>query len=772
MVMFVKIFNGQAGENNSPAVVEDFSAAPVGAVISPLPKPVLTPEVHAKRVKGDSVLSGKENRLAAETDSSPAVIEDLFAAPVPAVTNAPPKLLPALDVHTYRIEGNTVLAPQAFGMLSNYTGRVDAARVRAGLDKLQSLYRAAGRPDVSVALPEQKFTNGLVRIKIVETNATAASTLGADITNLFAAPESKKPTIQVRAYQIEGNTALPAAEFNLLTNYIGEVDFPRIREGLGKIQLRYRELGFPTISVTLPQQKLTNGIVRVKIVEGKISDIVVTGNRYYSAANIRRALPSLTTNILINTKWFQPELDRANLSQDRQIYPVVAPGFEPGTTALTLKVKDQLPLHGHMEINDNSTPNTPLLRLDTALQYDNLLQRDHQLGLDYNFSPQQMKTGSYNFYDQPMVASYSGYYRLPLGFGQGLRENYEHLPVTFGYDEVTHRFNLPPATGNPDFILYASRSVSDTPVLYSPLHEVFTNSLAEIGSQSAQHTLTFNNNIGGKFTVPLREFAGVQSSVQLGLDYKSYQAQGFSTNLTYFKLYAIDGFGNRVLVTNQTIRLPNNTYNNLFYLPLSLNWVGARPDKSGSTSFSVGANVFLESLAAARTNFQTVAGSSHAGGNYTTLNAKLVRLQNLGGNWSALFNANGQWASAPLISNEQFGIGGLSGVRGYQSGENYGDTGWRTQFDLRAPPVVVGYFPAQGGDVPANLRCSVFMDYGEVYHLDSLVAAIEQWGTGFGFYLTAGSHFDARLTLAYPLIATPTTPAGDVQAYFSVGYQF
>ena len=46
-----------------------------------------------------------------------------------------------------------------------------------------------------------------------------------------------------------------------------------------------------------------------------------------------------------------------------------------------------------------------------------------------------------------MVASYSGYYRLPLGFGQGLRENYEQLPVTFGYDEVSHRFNLPPPTG-------------------------------------------------------------------------------------------------------------------------------------------------------------------------------------------------------------------------------------------------------------------------------------------------------------------------------------
>jgi hypothetical protein len=170
--------------------------------------------------------------------------------------------------------------------------------------------------------------------------------------------------------------------------------------------------------------------------------------------------------------------------------------------------------------------------LDTALQYDNLWQRDHQVGLDYNFSPQQMKSGNYNFYDEPMVASYSGYYRLPLGVGQGLRENYENLPVTFGYDEATHKFNLPPATGNPDLIFYASRASSDTPVLYGPLKTIFTNSLAEITQQTAQHTPTINDDAGTRLTVPLREFLGINSSVQAGFDYKSYQAETYSTKIS------------------------------------------------------------------------------------------------------------------------------------------------------------------------------------------------------------------------------------------------
>ena len=710
---------------------------------------------------------------AAETNP-PAVIEDLFAAPIPAITSPQPNLVPALDVRTYRIESDTALPPSEFGMLSNYTGKVDLDRVREGLDHLQALFSQSGFSNVNVTLPEQKFTNGLVLIKIIETNAAAESDLAAAITNLFTVP---KPTIEIRGYRIEGNTALPPGEFNILTNYTGEMDFARIREGLGKLQLRYRDLGFPTICVTLPQQKLTNGFVRVRIVEGLLSDIIVEGNRYYSADNIRRALPSLATNILISTKWFQPELDRANASQDRQIYPVISPGPEPGTSDLTLKVKDQLPLHEHVEINDKSTPGTPLLRVDTAVQYGNLWQREHQIGFDYNFSPQEFKpAGDFSgFYDQPMVASYSGFYRMPLAFDHGLREDYQNLPVNFGYDEVTHKFNLPPATGNPDMIFYASRSTSDTPVTLGPLTTIFTNTLANISSQFAQRTVTENNNLGTKLTIPLREFLGVRSSLLLGIDYKSYQSQTYSTNLTYFDLYALNQFGNPVLVTNQTISLPANNRQNLYYLPLSASWVAVRPDKWGAFSFNYNQNIFLSSLASARSGFQSVAGSPSAGGNYTTIIAGLVRQQNLPGDWSALFNANGQWASEPLISNEQMALGGTSGVRGYQEGQNYGDTGWRALFDLRAPPINVGYFPTQSGDVPADLRCSWFMDVGQTFLMDRPAPAdvsVTQWGTGVGFFLTAGSHVSARLALAWALHDTPTTSAGSAQAYFNIGVQF
>lgn len=616
-----------------------------------------------------------------------------------------------------------------------------------------------------------------------DTNAPAV------IEDLFAPPlpaaanaPASASTLEVKGYQVAGNTVLPPDNFGVLSNYTGtNIDFARLRLGLVKLQQRYRDLGYSTISVTLPPQKLTNGIVQVKVIEGRLSDIKISGNRHFSDANIRRALPSLSTNVLLNSKWFQPELDQANASRDRQIYPVIGPGPDPGTSELTLNVKDRLPLHGRVEINDKSQPDTPLLRLDTAVEYDNLWQREHQVGVDYNFSPQEYKPpGSvHGFYDQPLITSYSGFYRLPLDFDSGEREALEQQPATFGYDETTHQFNLPPATGHPDLAFYGSRSVSATPLRYGPLAVVFTNQLIGVGSRSVDQSFTYNNNAGAKFNDPLPVWAGIRSSFSLGVDYKAYEAPSYSTNLTLVDLYDIDPLGNRFLVTNRTVALPANARAALNYVPLSFGWSAARPDPWGSFAVSYSQSIFLDALASARTNFQVVAAAPDAGGNYTTINAGLAREQKLWDGWSALLNASGQWASAPLINNEQFALGGTTGVRGYQQGEIYGDDGWRAMFDLRAPPVEIGNFPTQGGYVPAQLRCSWFMDYGQAILIDRPISRTatadflySEWGTGVGFFLTVGEHFDARLTLAWALLDTPTTGAGSAQAYFSIGAQF
>ena len=588
------------------------------------------------------------------------------------------------------------------------------------------------------------------------------------------------PKFEVRGYHLSGNSLLSTNEVQQVTQpFTGpSVDLNGIRRALAALVSEYRSRGYVTVGVTLPPQQLTNGIVEVQSTEGRLAEIAVAGNRRFTETNIRRALPSLETNVLLNTRWFQPELDRANANSDRQIYPVIGPGPEPGTSTLTLKVRDRLPLHGHVEIDNRSTPGTPPLRVDSAIQYNNLWQRDHQIGFQYGFSPQELKQASVpadHFFDTPRIANYSGFYRLPVGIGDGAREDFERQTGPFGYDPIRRTFQAPPLSGDPDLIFYASRSASETGLHFGARDVKTNNAFLSLATQTVDQSLTWNETIGTRFTLPLEEFAGIHSSLSVGADFKTYHALSFSTNLTYVSVFGTNSFGNRELIYSDTVPFDSNSASTLFYVPLAVSWSGSRSDSNGVTFVSLNTATFLSALASNDAALRNVAGSSRAGGNFVTVNLSGVREQKLPRNWTLSLRANGQWASTKVIPNEQFGLGGTAGVRGYEEGEQYGDSGWRISIEPRTPPIAIGQINTEHGTIPITLRGTVFLDYGERYLVDAPVGVnsrLEMLGTGVGVVVHAGETLEGRLTLAWALLDTPASHAGNARAYFSLGVQF
>ncbi len=590
------------------------------------------------------------------------------------------------------------------------------------------------------------------------------------------AAKTNFPTFEVKGYLVTGNTILPQKQVDeIMGKHTGPaLTLEALQKATADLELTYHRLGFVTVGVALPRQRLTNGIVRVQVTEGKLVAILVKGNHYYSSNNVLRALPGLATNVLLSSKWLQPELDRANINKDRQIYPKLIPGPDPGTTALELTVKDRLPFHGHVEINNKGTPGTPELRMDSGLEYNNLWQLNHQLGLDYNFSPTDVKPAgnTQRFYDQPLVSSYSAFYRMPFGTGGNLRESYERKPLGYGYDEVTHRFNLPPASGSPELVVYASRSTTDAGSRLGAVTPITDSQTLTVTDQTAERNPSVTQNIGTRFILPLGQWRGVQSSVNFGFDFKTFYIESLATNTTTVAEYTTNV--PPTLIFSQAVALSKNSGNEIDYVPLSLGWSGSRQDALGQTTLGLNGSLFLSELSSTDGKIQAVAGSTGAGGNFGVVNFNFSREEKLPGNWSLLLRANGQWASEPLINNEQFGIGGTGGVRGYREGEAYGDTGWRTLFDARTPLIGVAGFPYKGETIPASLRFSWFMDYGEVSHLGQNAAPTSrEWGTGMGVFYTLGQHVDARAAVGWALIdAPPQIKAGTAQGHLSFGVQF
>lgn len=150
------------------------------------------------------------------------------------------------------------------------------------------------------------------------------------------------------------------------------------------------------------------------------------------------------------------------------------------------------------------------------------------------------------------------------------------------------------------------------------------------------------------------------------------------------------------------------------------------------------------------------------------------------------FRADGQWASEPLINNEQYGIGGVNSVRGYHEGEAFGDTGWHVSLEQQTPAHLIGMV---NGDEPLTIRGSVFMDYGTVYLLDPDAPAqditqsgagsplhrsgqVQLWGTGVGLTSAIGSHWQSRFLVSVPLIGTTATPRNEPFFNFILTAQF
>ena len=175
-------------------------------------------------------------------------------------------------------------------------------------------------------------------------------------------------------------------------------------------------------------------------------------------------------------------------------------------------------------------------------------------------------------------------------------------------------------------------------------------------------------------------------------------------------------------------------------------------------SFTILREYFSFTTGSARTNFQSVAGSTPRAATYTSGSA----LRNARGSVAArmvllVLKSGAHWASEPLISNEQFPLGGTEGVRGYEEGENYSDAGWRADAGFaQRRPSTSGRFPLAKGRSPAFVRPSVFLDYGEGYQLDRPGvrhgAPIGRRARGI---LRRGRHFEARLTLGWALLHTP-----------------
>jgi hemolysin activation/secretion protein len=143
--------------------------------------------------------------------------------------------------------------------------------------------------------------------------------------------------------------------------------------------------------------------------------------------------------------------------------------------------------------------------------------------------------------------------------------------------------------------------------------------------------------------------------------------------------------------------LPSPARYSPFSIDYTANWLGpldatkhgsaAVTGNRSNTSLDLGAT-FLVRILGGTDAAQFAVKRSGADPNFITVHPSLQRQQILPGNFSLVAKIDGQIASGPLISNEQYGIGGVDSVRGYVEAERLGDNGVHESLELRTPQLL------------------------------------------------------------------------------------
>jgi hemolysin activation/secretion protein len=282
-----------------------------------------------------------------------------------------------------------------------------------------------------------------------------------------AATPAEKP-FAVHEYRVLGNTVLSNRQIEgVLYPRLGDAKtFPDVESARAALEDAYHSLGFATVFVDIPPQEVTDGIVRLKVTEGRLRNRTITGARYFSEGKILEALPATTPGTVPNINVLQQQLNAVNTqTADRSVVPVLKAGEDPGTMDLALKVDDHLPLHGSLDLNNQYTADTESLRGTVALSYNNLFNELDSIGAQYTFTPQH--TGQVSI----------------------VNANYGFRPIGDG---------IRPSLS-------------------------FTNSSSNVATLGTLGVLGDGQVYGGRVAVPLLQLPGDMQSVTLGLDYKHFR---------------------------------------------------------------------------------------------------------------------------------------------------------------------------------------------------------------------------------------------------------
>ncbi|MCP4350700.1 MAG: ShlB/FhaC/HecB family hemolysin secretion/activation protein [Desulfobacterales bacterium] len=194
--------------------------------------------------------------------------------------------------------------------------------------------------------------------------------------------------ILVSKFKLEGNTVYSDEELGeILASYENrEITAEEMHEAKDKLTQFYIVNGYRNSGVIIPNQEVKDGVITLRVIEGKLSRVEVSGNKWLRTGYVRKRLELATKGgkqpFNVNTMQQRLQL----LKQDPRIDNIHAnfgPGLELGEGILDVQIEEARPYYMALVFNNHNSPSIGSYRGEINIGHNNLTGFGDSLNAQY-----------------------------------------------------------------------------------------------------------------------------------------------------------------------------------------------------------------------------------------------------------------------------------------------------------------------------------------------------------------------------------------------------
>jgi hemolysin activation/secretion protein len=300
-----------------------------------------------------------------------------------------------------------------------------------------------------------------------------------------AVPAEQGPTIAVTRFEFTGNTIYDRDTLaGLVQDYVDRrITLGELYQAADRVADYYYGHGYLLASVNVPAQTISDGVVRLEVIEGRIGKRVYEGNKSYSKDGLDRYLSHVQPGQVYTSAPLERDLQTLNALPGLAARAVLKPGEEYGTSDVTVKIKEKR-IEGAAFIDNFGRHDVGEFRYSASLAVNNVFGLGDRLQLLGLHSNTNRLNYGYGAWSMPMNTA-------------GLRFNAD---VGYAEFKVADPFKVTGRNRNVDANLEQAwvRTLNDTFITTAGV--THTNANADLSGRPFKDTNVTVLNAGGTYT--------------------------------------------------------------------------------------------------------------------------------------------------------------------------------------------------------------------------------------------------------------------------------